>query len=134
MKRLLTVMIAVCYLCICTGITVHIHYCMGRIVEASLWKQDDSHHCSHCGMIKKSSGNDCCKDEHKVLKKATDQLTAKDVVIKVQFTGYMLPVKPDILIPDTVPVFYVNRMAQAHAPPLIVSGCPIYIRVGNLRV
>ena len=57
MKRLLTLVIAVSYLCLSIGVTIHIHYCMGQMVGASFLEQEDNHHCDHCGMKKVSSKN-----------------------------------------------------------------------------
>jgi hypothetical protein len=107
---------------------------MGKMVGVSLVEQDDNHHCSHCGMDKKSSGNGCCKDEHKIIKNATDQALVKDIIIKTQLGEYILPVKPSVFASSKIPVASGIRMAQTHAPPLIPPDCPIYIRIGNLRV
>ncbi len=134
MKRFLTIIIAVCYLCLSIGIPVHLHYCMGKMIEVSLIAQDEDHHCSHCGMDKKSSGNGCCKDEHKIIKNAIDHALVKDIAIKAPFGEYILPVKPSVFASAKIRVAYVKRMARTHAPPLIPPDCPLYIRIGNLRV
>lgn len=134
MKRFTTVIITVCYLCLSIGIPVHLHYCMGKMIAVSFIEQGDNHHCSGCGMDKKSSGNSCCKDEHKIIRNATDQILVKDILIRAQFDEYILPVKPPVFSFNKVPVTYVNRMAQTHAPPLVPPDCPLYIRIGNLRI
>lgn len=135
MKRLLVIILALSYLCLSTGITVHTHYCMGKLVGSSFIEQDEDHHCSHCGMDKKSSKNGCCKDEHKIIKSTTDQVIVKNVSTKFQFTEYILPVR-QALLHTSIRISNYNpyRISQAHAPPLIVSDCPIYILTGNFRV
>jgi hypothetical protein len=107
---------------------------MGKMIAVSLIEQGDSHYCSSCGMDKKSSENGCCKDEHKIIKNATDQALMKGIVIKAQFGEYILPLKHSVFASNKIPVAYVNRMAETHAPPLIPPDCPIYILIGNLRV
>jgi hypothetical protein len=107
---------------------------MGKMVGVSLLEQNDDHHCSHCGMDKKSSQNGCCKDEHKVIKAATDQALLKNVIAKVRFCESALLVRSNVFTYNKIPVIYINRMAQTHAPPLITPTCPIYIRIRNLRV
>ena len=77
MNRLLAVLIAVCYLCASTGITLHEHYCMGEHVSTSIVEQSSAHQCERCGMVKGTSKNDCCKDEHKVVKSGDDATPAK---------------------------------------------------------
>lgn len=134
MKRFITVVIALSYLCLSIGITVHMHYCMGKMVEVSLWEQGDDHHCSHCGMDKKSSKNDCCKDERKIIK-STDHALIKDLIAKTILAQYILPLKPEnVFASANTRLIYINMMAQPHAPPIIVPDCPIYIRLGNFRV
>lgn len=135
MKRLLVIILALCYLCLSTGITVHTHYCMGKLVGSSLIEQDEDHHCSHCGMDKKSSKNGCCKDEHKIIKSTTDQVIVKNVIAKFQLGDYSLPIR-QVLLYSRIRInnYNPNRVSQAHAPPLIVSDCPIYILTGNFRV
>ena len=135
MKRFITVIVAISYLCLSIGITVHYHYCMGKMVEISLLEKDDSHHCSHCGMDRNSSKNNCCKDEHKIIKGVKDQILVKDIIAKIQLGQYILPVKPGNVCPSGKIFFFsTNSMARAHAPPVNVPDCPIYIRLGNFRV
>ncbi len=134
MKRLLTIIIAMSYLCLSIGITVHIHYCMGKIVGASLVEQDEDHHCSHCGMNKTSSKKGCCKDEHKVFKSTNDQLVAKMLIVKAAFGEFVIT--PQISFPKEVDLasVYENPSAQANAPPKRVPHCPLYISLRNFRV
>lgn len=135
MKRLLAIILAVSYLCLSIGITVHTHYCMGKLVGTSFIEQDEDHHCTHCGMDKKSSKNGCCKDEHKTIKSATDQVIVKSVSTKFQFCEYLVPIiQAELYSSISISSYNSHRVTKAHAPPLIVSDCPIYILTGNFRV
>lgn len=68
MKKVFTVILALLYLATTSGATVHLHYCMGKLVDKNLWNQENDS-CSKCGMEKSSdSGNDCCKDEQQLVK------------------------------------------------------------------
>lgn len=135
MKRLLVIILALSYLCLSTGITVHTHYCMGKLVGLSLIEQDEDHHCSHCGMDKKSSKNGCCKDEHKIIKSTADHVIVKNVSAKFQFFDYTLPIRQGLLYSIIkISNYNPNKVSKAHAPPLIISDCPNYILTGNFRV
>lgn len=73
MKKFLVAILAFTYLSTATGATVHLHYCMGKLVSWALWHNDkESKNCSKCGM-NKAAKNGCCKDEHKIIKIDKDQ-------------------------------------------------------------
>lgn len=49
-----------------TGATIHMHYCMGKLVSWALWhthKKKDG--CDNCSMTKKKG---CCEDKHQTVK------------------------------------------------------------------
>jgi hypothetical protein len=74
MKKIIVAILAVLYLSTSMGTTIYLHYCMGRLVDWSLWDRNSST-CSKCGMPKshKAANNGCCKDEYKQLKIEKDQ-------------------------------------------------------------
>lgn len=74
MKRIVTAILAVFYLSTSMGATIHLHYCMGKLVDWGLW-QAPGKTCSKCGMEKsvKTLKDGCCKDENKQLKTEKDQ-------------------------------------------------------------
>jgi hypothetical protein len=74
MKKVLLGILALIYLSASTGATVHLHYCMGRLAEAGLFKQQQDT-CSFCGMEKATDGKSCCNDEELVVKISDDQKT-----------------------------------------------------------
>ena len=75
MKKFIVSILAVLYLSSSIGATVHLHYCMDKLIGWSLEHQKDNR-CSKCGMIKKQKGKACCKDEYKQLKLQNDQKAA----------------------------------------------------------
>jgi len=115
MNRLIAILIAVCYMCASTGFTLHEHYCMGEHVSTSLWAHGDTHACAKCGMKKGASQNDCCKDEHKVMKADGDATLAKAFV----------PHSPafDAIAPEA-PVYSFERTDALREMPQSVSGKP----------
>lgn len=134
MKRFLTILIAVVYLCLSIGVTLHVHYCMGKLVETSLVEQEDDHHCPHCGMDKKSSGNDCCKDGYKTFKNAGDQELIATADFQPVFSD-IPPVLPIAVFHSVLPAGpHPLLAARANAPPGLSSSCPLYLRWRNIRL
>lgn len=137
MKRILVTILAFLYLGISTGATVHLHYCMGKFLGASLWHDDaNEHECDHCGMKKQPGENDCCKEKHKLIKSEDKHTVA---VVYSDFLKYIQA--PADIVPGysyfntLVPVGHrLNDMAAAHAPPGKVYHCPLYIRVRSIRI
>ncbi|NQV74602.1 MAG: hypothetical protein HQ491_00960 [Bacteroidetes bacterium] len=69
MKKLIITVLAVFYLGVSSGATVHFHYCMGELIEWGLSNDssDGADDCSNCGM-KKGVSEDCCQDQKQELK------------------------------------------------------------------
>ena len=69
MKKLIITVLAVFYLGVSSGATVHFHYCMGELIEWGLSNDssEGTDDCSNCGM-KKGVSEDCCKDQKQELK------------------------------------------------------------------
>jgi hypothetical protein len=89
MKKFLATILAVIYLSTSMGATLHLHYCMDKLVAWSFGKEEtNKKSCPYCGMAKatntdKHCGKEikgCCKDEQKQLKIEKDQ--------KVSETGF----------------------------------------------
>lgn len=74
MKKFAVSILAVLYLGLSSGATIHFHYCMGRLIGSSLVNNSAaSDKCNKCGMPKKENGKSCCKDEFRNLKIEKDQ-------------------------------------------------------------
>jgi len=69
MKKLLITVLAIFYLGVSSGATVHFHYCMGELIEWGLSNNtsEGADGCSNCG-IKKGASENCCKDQKQELK------------------------------------------------------------------
>jgi hypothetical protein len=63
LKKAITLFVAVAYLMLTSGIVVDLHYCMGKL-SAIDFRHNTGKACDRCGM----QGNDCCRDELKVVK------------------------------------------------------------------
>jgi hypothetical protein len=114
MKRFTIAILALFYLSAASGATVHLHYCMGKLVNLELW-QSEKKECSNCGMEKNNTGDDCCKDEHHQLKIKADQKTAPQLIEPFSSKAG-LPVQ---LFQGAAPLVSVTlaRLPFSHAPP-----------------
>ena len=79
MKKVLTTILAFVYLSTSMGATIHLHYCMGKLVSWGLISHD-SKNCGICGMPKKADSRPCisakmegCKEEGNQGKTSEDQ-------------------------------------------------------------
>jgi hypothetical protein len=132
MKRLLVTILSILYMASATGATVHIHYCMGKLMSAGFVSKDDDR-CKRCGMKKATQKKGCCKDEHKTYK-TTDHQLAK---ASFDFSHHQFSL---IHIPDYsvycshVFTAYTNKIVLAHAPPSYWRTYPIYLEVRNFRI
>jgi len=66
MKKLLITFLAVLYLGVSSGATVHFHYCMGQLIEWGL-TESNTDQCSSCGRPE-SETDKCCKDQSQQFK------------------------------------------------------------------
>ncbi len=130
MKKVLVTILAVFYLSVSSGATVHFHYCMGRLVKWGLeFKEPAS--CSKCGMKINKSKN-CCQDQSKKLKVDSSQRLS-DNSVQLQVFSTALPVTPyseqykalAFSIPEELPV--------SNAPP-DRQPVPVFLRFCNFRI
>lgn len=61
MKRALLLLFTFFYLGTASGATVHLHYCMGKLIGWDFCEDRTGNTCPNCGM-QKEAGNGCCKD------------------------------------------------------------------------
>lgn len=133
MKKLLATILAVVYLSSSIGATVHMHYCMDKLVAWGFGNVNtgkDS--CTYCGMGKsagdkhcRAESKGCCKDSQKQVKLDNDQKPS-EVSIKVEknTAAIISPVFADYTFK------YVSFLAEeyppSHAPPQITH-FPLYV-------
>lgn len=93
MKKFLVAILALVYLTTSVGATVHMHYCMDKLVAWGLGKEKNNKAkaCSYCGMVKISAdkhcvkeSKGCCKDEQKQVKLDNDQKISEATVYIAQ--------------------------------------------------
>lgn len=125
MKKLLILILSFLYLGASTGATVHLHYCMGKLVHEKNTKEN-GRKCAKCGMKKdRTAKKSCCKDEHKLLKIEKDQQVNSKFSFSADPVAAILP-----------PAFPEWRMApvsstlliahRSNAPPRTCS-VPVYL-------
>lgn len=121
MKKILVSILAIFYLTSVVGTTVHLHYCMNKLINWSLTKSDGDK-CDKCGM-KKDGG--CCKDEHKLVKNNVDQNTTESAA---QFMQPLPVLAPSAFInsSEDYSSTLIEEYSICHAPPLIKAS-EIYI-------
>lgn len=93
MKKLIICILAFLYIGSSTGATVHMHYCMGKLVDIGLWHGKKASPCNKCGAKEnnKSCKKKCCKDVHKLVKLDKDQKTAESAFQLVALTSIVTP-------------------------------------------
>ena len=75
MKKSVAIFFLTIYSFTTVGATAHRHYCMNKLVGASLYHGKESK-CEKCGMDK-SANKGCCKDEHKFIKLEREHYNAQ---------------------------------------------------------
>ena len=117
MKKALTAILAVLYLSTSLGATVHLHYCMGKLVNWSL-SNTSSKKCSICGMHKSNtaSKDGCCKDEVKQIKNEKDQKLTETAFNLIHLTSIALPVS-QIELPALKISSLTENNPISHSPP-----------------
>jgi len=87
MKKILVSILAVFYLTLSVGATVHLHYCMDELINWNLLNSDGNK-CEKCGMEKDGG---CCKDENKFVKNNVDQKVAEAALQLIQTATVATP-------------------------------------------
>jgi len=130
MKRFLTTILALVYLTASNGATIHLHYCMGKLMSWDLSRKQEAK-CGICGMGKKGHRG-CCKDEQKVLQIEKDQKASKfsfqflnisSSTVSVTYAG----------LPFVYPSAIVVENPTANAPPR-PGKVPLFIRNRVFRI
>lgn len=126
MKKVVIAIVALFYLAVSSGFTVHMHYCMGKLADWDLG-HNKSKTCSKCGMKKSDEkDNGCCKDEHKFIKNITDQKTSETGFHLIKLISVALPVS-FVEVPAASFSSETEINLLSHAPPRS-AGVAVYIR------
>jgi hypothetical protein len=138
MKKALVSILAIVYLSTSMGATVHLHYCMGRLVSWGLADRSGKS-CDFCGMQKMGSSgecavgiNNCCHEESKQIKNDKDQKTGQEFfqIMKVE------PAVADLPQPVWVNAVVLSPVLSrpvSHGPPP-AGLLPVFLRNCNFRI
>lgn len=132
MRKFLITILAVFYLGVSSGATVHFHYCMGQLVEWGLssTEPESSSSCNKCGMGTDAQ-NDCCKHQSKQAKVDKFQKSAENYfcfgvpAIKLRSGSSYHNLPPYSLVIEENPV--------SNSPPDAESTAT-YLRICNFRI
>ena len=137
MKKFVATILAVVYLSTSIGATVHLHYCMGKLLNWSLTDKDNKN-CGQCGMPKSISRNcmafkdGCCKDKHAHVQLDKDQSTTDAVYTALSIPFIALPVAM-ATFPDPYTASYIAGYYTTNAPPE-PDKVPVFIRNCTFRI
>ncbi len=133
MKRFLVTILMMLYMAGAMGATVHLHYCMGEFVGASLIHHEE-HKCSKCGMVKKSMNNGCCQDEQITFKTAEHNKVTAVFAVAYQAAAIVPAV---VRYAPYKPRYYSSAapsIVRLYSPPDKHGSPPLYLQIRNLRV
>jgi hypothetical protein len=138
MKKFLATILALIYLSTSVGATVHLHYCMGKLLSWGLIN-NDSKDCTFCGMPKnsktvhcQSSKNGCCKDEQKHVKVDKDQ-KATESAYKFVSLSFETVAGNFVSLPDSYVASHIVGYPTTNAPP-DHNKVPVFLRNCNFRI
>jgi hypothetical protein len=138
MKKVLVFILAIIYLSTSMGATVHLHYCMGRLVSWGLVDHSGKS-CDFCGMQKKAASGksamgmkNCCHEESKQLKNDKDQKAGSEFFQVLKVTPAVAGLSQPAWM-DAVVLSPVLSRPVSHGPPLAAS-VPVFLRNCNFRI
>ena len=130
-KKLFVTFLAVMYLGVSSGATLHFQYCMGRLVRVSLWHDEDKQ-CHTCGMKRQiEQSKKCCTDKHQVLKSADANTVNYSQVSFDVFPA--LPAMP-VLELFQLPITRNNTPYAVYNDPPWDSGVALFLRNCTFRI
>ncbi len=131
MKKLLLTILAFVYLGVSTGATIHIHYCMGKLVNVGLIDKSSAR-CDKCGMATKQQGKGCCHDEQHFVKVEKDQNTATAAYQLMQLPSFAVTTNYFELSQISIGAF-VQEHPVSNGPP-VKRLIPIFLLNRNFRI
>jgi len=132
MKKFFATILAILYLSLSAGATIHVHFCMDEFVNISLSDTKNAV-CEKCGMQSHSKTNDCCKDI-KIVKKTADthQSNHADHTINTVAKA-ILPQNYWVGKELITAIVSISATYRQNNPPNYPS-TPLYIRHRNFRI
>lgn len=130
MKKFLVTILALVYLTVSSGATVHLHYCMGKLIAWGLSDKKDGK-CGTCGMMK-AGHTGCCKDELKQIKIEKHQKAVESAFQFLIISSDEVEA-PSASLSLVYPSSSVLNNTTAHAPPRL-GAVPIFVLNCNFRI
>ncbi|MFB6456671.1 hypothetical protein ACE38W_15470 [Chitinophaga sp. Hz27] len=133
MKKVFALILALLYIGTSSGATLHMHYCMGKLINVNLWHKEKVNKCSKCNSnAHMKCEKPCCKDTHKTLQVNKDHQVVNTTIDIAQMAviavpTYSLEQRPAHLISLVV------AYPVGHAPPAY-SKVPVHILHCTYRV
>jgi hypothetical protein len=115
MKKILLLAATIFYMASSIGATMHLHYCMGKVIERSMFASREAK-CGGCDMEKSDADKeDCCKDEVQSLRNDTDQIHSQPISFSVTQVAQPAP----LVYVENFFVLTPSRLEApvSHAPP-----------------
>jgi hypothetical protein len=116
MKKIVVLIVALCYLVVTCGVVINFHYCMDRLASKTLFVSQDKK-CGRCGMeIHQSNG--CCRDEVQIVKMEEDQH-------KTTVASYDIPAPELQIVTSSAFIIagftnpHIRHYFHNHSPPLL---------------
>jgi hypothetical protein len=128
LKRFFSISLLSIYLFFSLGLVVSLHYCSGSLASLNLFEKA-SCCCANEKEIKKTSKDDCCKDEIKTVKIVDEQIQSK---FAFDFAGFAIIALKPMGIASTIQfqqpksIFYKSSIPR---PPDDLFLIPIYKKV-----
>lgn len=130
MKRFLVIILTILYVTSPVGAAIHLHFCMGHLVSASLFNRS-SNLCIKCGMEKHSKKGDCCRDVKLTISSDNKHLPCQ-IIHNSGYTFAMARRRYNSFSEILIRTDDSRQTINSRKPPLL--HCPIYIYIENFRV
>jgi hypothetical protein len=138
MKKVLLSILAIVYLSTSLGATIHLHYCMGRLVSWGLTEHSGKS-CGFCGMQKMPASGECslgaktcCHEESMQIRNDKDQKSAQEL-FQVMKAAPAVADLPQPARMDAAIFSPVKAQPASNGPPLMAL-VPVYLRNCNFRI
>jgi len=138
MKKVLVSILAIIYLSTSMGATVHLHYCMGRLVSWGL-AEHTGNSCDFCGMRKMVASGErvmgmknCCHEESKQIKNDKDQKAAQEFFQLIKIAPVVADLPQPVWVDAVVPSPVLSHPVS-HGPPLGAL-VPVFLSNCNFRI
>lgn len=130
MKKFLVTILSLVYLTVSSGATVHMHYCMGKLVSWNLSPKSNGK-CGACGM-QKAGHKGCCHDIQKQVKIEKDQKVSES-----SFQIYIIFSEALLVANTGLPQEYISSPIYndpiSHPPPRLET-LPLFVLNCNFRI